>query len=85
MEKLSNPAVDFQEEVILRQIIPPEKFLSSEGVEKFSADAHLHSFTRAFGLPEERLCGRCFEKPLVAEFTLRRVYYSREKTIKNFP
>lgn len=84
MEKLSNPAVEFQERILLRKIVPVEKFLSCEGREKFSADSHLHSFTRAFGLPEERLCARCFEKPLVAEFTLPRVYYSGEKQSRIF-
>ncbi|GEM_PF-1418300 len=84
MNNLSNPAVELQEKIILREIIPPEKFLFSEGVEKFAADSHIHSFTRAFGLPEERLCACCFEKPLRVEFTLPRLLYSGEKQSRIF-
>ncbi len=57
----------------------PEDFTGGNGIIHFKADAHLHSFTHAFGDPEERDAIRCSHNPVEARFALKRVRNDREE------
>jgi len=64
----------FEDSLKLVKTLLPEDFSGGDGIMRFKADAHIHSFTHAFGDPEERTGIRSSHHPIEGRFALKLVH-----------
>jgi len=73
-----NPAIDFYESVVNKTVILADDFYGSDTYKLYAHRDTLHSFTKAFGVPQPRFCCFC-DDVIGADFSLSKIPNDNKK------
>lgn len=57
-----NPAISYYEDILGKVVVRADDFLGGSEYRNFKADKHLHAFTAAYGLPQQKFACFCEDK-----------------------